>query len=106
MITLCSEMFGGCMTMSLEYPKHTWAEKRLAVEGVDKFGGFSMNCLVENDKTECSKAYDNGLGLTLNFDGKPTDNGRFLFAPLTFQIDGGARQGFENLILYQWASQS
>ena len=94
MITLCSEMFGGCMTMSLEYTMHEWAGKKLDVVGVDKFGRFSMKCLVENDKTKCKKVYANDLRLTLDFDGKPTDNGRFLFAPLTFQIDGGARKGF------------
>lgn len=96
MITLCSEMFGGCMTMSLEYTKHGWSNSRksLDVIGVDKFGRFSMKCRVENDKTKCRKVYENDLRLTLDFDGKPTDNGRFLFAPLTFQIDGGARKGF------------
>ena len=61
MLTLCAEMFGGCMTGPLDYSAHSWDGTNIALSGTDQFGGFSLTGVAKNGKTVMDKTYDNGM---------------------------------------------
>ena len=95
MLTLCAEMFGGCMTGPLDYSAHSWDGTNIALSGTDQFGGFSLTGVAKNGKTVMDKTYDNGMGVTLEIDGVPSEGGRFLFGNFNFTLDSGVRRGFQ-----------